>query len=75
MWADEDKNRFNDMPEDDWPADAADAFQGLGMVWLTKSIGGKRLGRTRPVPGNVVNSNQSSYRGNTLTRGLKRRVG
>ena len=68
-WDDE-ANRFRDKPEDDWAADPSDAFQGLGMVWVERSIGGKRLGRTKPVRGNIPPA-RSSYNDHVLTRGLR----
>lgn len=67
---DDDAKRFKDKPEDDWSADAADALQGLGMVWITKSIGGKRLGRTQPIRGNIPEPS-SPYNDHILTRGLE----
>ncbi len=69
---DDDKKRFKDVPEDDWPADGADAFQGLGMVWLTGSVGGKRLGRSSALEGNLIpKSERSAYSNNKPGRGLK----
>lgn len=69
---DDDAKRFKDKPEDDWSADGADAFQCLGMVWVTKSIGGKQLGRTAPLQGNLHNNQKTYTNTNTLTRGLER---
>ena len=69
---DEDAKRYRDKPEDDWSADGSDAFQGLGMVWVTKSIGNKRLGRTSPTHGNLHSRQKSTYNNNALTRGLGR---
>ena len=66
---DDDKKKFKDAPEDDWSSDGADAFQGLGMIWVTTSIGGKRLGRTKALTGNIPRP-KSAYSNNTLTRGL-----
>lgn len=66
---DDDAKRFKDSPEDDWSADGADMFQCLGTVWVTMSIGGKRLGRTVPAVGNIPPP-KSAYGKNTLTRGL-----
>ena len=51
---DDDKQKFKDIPEDDWSADAADMLQCLGMVWVTGTIGGKRLGRSKALEGNLV---------------------
>ena len=69
---DDDAGRYNDKPEDDWSADGSDAFQGLGMVWITKSIGGKRLGRTNPVAGNTGPRRKVYTNKNVLTRGMGR---
>jgi len=70
---DGDAQRFNDKPEDDWSADGSDAFQGLGMVWLTETINGKRLGSTTPIAGNLETKlGKSSYDNHILTRGLGR---
>ena len=68
---DEDASRFKDKPEDDWSADGSDAFQCLGTVWVTKSIGGKRLGRTSKASGNIPPPD-SSYNNHVLTCGLGR---
>ena len=68
---DDDQKRFKDKPEDDWSADASDAFQGLGQVWLTRSINGKRLGRTAPVVGNIP-APKSCYNNHVLTQGMTR---
>jgi len=69
---DDDAQRFKDKPEDDWSADGSDAFQGLGMVWLTRSIGGKRLGSTHPIAGTLENVGKSVYDNNVLIRGMRR---
>jgi hypothetical protein len=66
---DDDASRFNDKPEDDWSADGSDAFQGLGIAWLTMSIGGRRLGRTTPVLP-AMKQHESSYNNNVMTRGM-----
>lgn len=58
---DDDAHRFKDMPEDDWAADGADMFQCLGTVWVTMSIGGKRLGRSRALVGNLGEKPHSAY--------------
>ena len=82
---DDDKKKYADKPVDDWSADGSDAFQGLGMVWVEHSIGGKRLGRTRSTLGNIdtggpenrmngvrVGSNQGgAYNNNVLQRGMR----
>lgn len=68
---DEDANRYKDKPEDDWSADGSDAFQCMGLVWITMSIGGKRLGRTAPTRGNIPPPAEV-YDDNVLTRGLMR---
>lgn len=68
---DDDANKYRDIPEDDWSADGSDAFQCLGMVWVTQSIGGKRLGRNAPSRGNIPPVGPA-YSNNTLTRGLAR---
>ena len=70
-WDDE-AQRFKDKPEDDWSADGADMFQCLGTVWVTMPIGGKRLGRTAPLSGNIGNTQTTYTNKNTLTRGLGR---
>ena len=69
---DEDSCRYNDKPEDDWSADASDAFQCLGLVWITKSIGGKRLGRSHPISGDIPPPKKIYSNNNILTRGLAR---
>lgn len=69
---DDDAKRFKDKPEEDWSADGTDAFQCLGMVWVTKEIGGKQLGRTEPVTGNLK-IQKPSYDNHVLTRGLGKR--
>lgn len=48
-WNDEEK-RYSKYPVDDWSADGSDAFQGLGMAWMTMEIGGKVLGGFPPIP-------------------------
>lgn len=68
---DDNAGRFKDMPEDDWAADGADMFQCLGTAWVTLSIGGKRLGRTVALVGNIPTP-KSPYNNNILTRGLQR---
>lgn len=68
---DDDAQRFKDQPEEDWSADGSDAFQGLGMIWLTQSIGGKRLGSTTPIAGTLENAGKSAYSNKILTRGLR----
>jgi hypothetical protein len=68
---DADEKRFKDKPEDDWSADASDAFQCLGLVWLTMNINGMRLGRTAPVTGNIP-APKSCYDNHVLTRGMGR---
>lgn len=72
-WND-DKGKYDDKPVDDWAADGSDAFQGLAMVWLENTIGGKRLGSTTPIAGNLEEkmSLHSSYDNNILTRGFAR---
>jgi hypothetical protein len=74
---DDDGQRYNDKPEEDWSADGSDAFQELGKVWLLHSIGGKRLGATAPVLTNPTGPRKSAYDDgrNVLTRGLGRRTG
>ena len=67
---DDDANRFKDKPEDDWSADGSDAFQGMGMAWITQSIGGRRLGRTRPLVVSTIYPKPTTYDNNTLSRGL-----
>ncbi len=62
-------SRFTDKPCDDWSADAADMFQCAGMVWVTMSISGKRLGRTKAIIGNIP-ALGSAYDNNVLTRGM-----
>jgi hypothetical protein len=71
---DDDAQRYNDKPEDDWAADGSDAFQELGKVWLLHSIGGKRLGATAPILSNPTGVHKSGYDDgrNVLTRGLGR---
>lgn len=69
---DDDSSKYKDKPEDDWSADASDAFQCLGLVWITKSIGGKRLGRTHPIAGNIPPPKKVYTNNNILTRGLAR---
>jgi hypothetical protein len=68
-----DKSKYDDKPVDDWAADGADAFQGLGMVWLENTIGGKRLGSTTPIAGTleITMSQHSSYNNNVLSRGFR----
>jgi len=66
---DDNANRFKDTPQDDWAADASDMLQTAGTVWVTMSIGGKRLGRTMALTGNIV-LDPSAYDNNVLTRGL-----
>lgn len=51
-------------------SDGADAFQCMGMAWVTMPIGGKRLGRTIAMAGNIPPA-KSSYDNKTLTRGLR----
>lgn len=68
---DDDAKRFKDMPEEDWAADPADMFQCLGMVWVTMSIGGKRLGKTTAFIGNLAPKGRGAYQ-NRPGRGLKR---
>jgi hypothetical protein len=64
---DDDLNKFKDTPQDDWSCDGADALQCAGTVWVTMDIGGRRLGQTAPVPGNIGVKksayNDSSVRG------------
>lgn len=67
---DEDENRFKDKPEEDWSSDGSDAFQNLGMVWLTHSIGGKRLGSSRSLAGNLEPVGKGAYQ-NRPGQGLK----
>lgn len=67
---DESSSKFKDMPQDDWAADGSDMFQCLGTVWVTMTIGGKRLGRTVALIGNIPTP-KSPYNNNTLTRGLR----
>jgi len=67
---DDDKKKHSDKPVDDWSADGSDAFQGLGMVWVEESIGGKRLGRTRSIIGNINTGQRQSYTNNVLDRGM-----
>ncbi|KKN17269.1 hypothetical protein LCGC14_0967480 [marine sediment metagenome] len=69
---DDNAGRFNDLPEDDWSADGADAFQCMATAWVELMIGGKRLGRTVSAIGNIP-IKQSSYDNNMLTRGLGKR--
>lgn len=47
---DDDAKKYSKVPVDDWSADGADAFQQLGMVWMTMDIGGKVLGGFPPIP-------------------------
>jgi len=68
-WDDE-SQRFRDHPEDDWSCDAADMFQCLGTAWVKLSIGGKRLGRTISMVGDIGNKQSAWSNNNTLTRGL-----
>jgi hypothetical protein len=81
---DDDKKKYSDKPVDDWSADDSDAFQGLGMVWVEESIGGKRLGRTRSLIGNIDTGGQANrinsvlvgagggaYNNNVLRRGMR----
>ena len=47
---DDDAKKFSKEPTDDWAADGADAFQGLGMTWMTIPIGKEVLGGFQPIP-------------------------
>ena len=67
---DDTTSRFKNVPEDDWTADASDAFQQLGMIWVTQSIGGKLLGASIPLEGDIWNKNKTAYT-NKAGRGLK----
>ncbi len=68
---DDDKLKYQDKPVDDWAADGADAFQGLGMVWIEHEIGGQRLGSTHPIAGNMAEKlGQGAYDNHILTRGM-----
>ncbi len=61
-------------PVKDWTRHVGDAFSHIAGIYRYMSVGGKILGKvTVTLPASA--SNQSSYKGNTLTRGLKRRVG
>lgn len=71
---DDDAQRFKDKPEDDWSADGSKAFQGLGMVWLTHTINGKRLGSTTPIAGTLEMAGKSVYNNKVLTRGMRKTV-
>ena len=66
---DDNKLKFKNEPEDDWSADGADMFQCLGVAWVTMSIGGQRLGRTKPWSGNLVKP-ADAYNNSVLTRGM-----
>ncbi len=60
----------------DWAADGADAFQGLGMVWIEQSIGGKRLGSTHPIAGNLEEKfGKSVYDNHILARNQRSAYG
>ena len=62
-WDDE-KARYCDNPVDDWSADGADTFQGLGMVYLYYPVNGEVLGFSEPV--SISRSGPDHYDYNAL---------
>lgn len=54
---DEDAAKYKDEPIDDWSADAADMFQQIALVWISRMKGERPLGKTKVIDERPVHNN------------------